>query len=346
MSAPRPTTPESPTPRATPASLTDRYVSVAMRGVAPDARADLELELRGLIDDSIDARLEAGDVDRSTAEVAALTELGDPARLAERYRGRPTHLIGPAFFHQWWGLLRLLLTIVVPIVALLAGIAEGIDGGAVGEVVSATLVAALMVAVQVSFWTTAVFAVIERVAPDAVSDDHEWTPDDLPEVATGSISLGDIAMTVVVSAITIAAMFWQRGSTLVTDDGAPVPILEPDNWSFWWPFLIALLVAEAAFAVAAFRRGRWTLASFVPYAAVQLVLTAAVLWLLSQDRFLNPEFVAQLNWSDVGDAGSILSGLIAAGVVVTTLWDIGDTYLGMRRAARGEPVSRSGACVR
>ncbi len=334
MSAPRPTT-----PRATPASLTDRYVSVAMRGVAADAMSDLELELRGLIEDSIEARLESGDIDRRSAEVAALTELGDPARLAERYRGRPTHLIGPAYFHQWWGLLRLLLTIVVPIVALLTGIGEAVGGGDVGEVVSATLVAALMVAVQVSFWTTAVFAVIERVAPDAMGDDHEWTPDDLPEVTTGSISLGDIAMTVVVSAITIAAMFWQRGSTLVTDDGEPVPILEPDNWSFWWPFLIALLVAEAAFAVAAFRRGRWTPVSFVPYAAVQLVATAAVLWLLSQDRFLNPEFVARLDWGDIGDAGSILSGLIAAGVVVTTLWDIGETYLRMRRAERGEPLS-------
>ncbi len=324
MTATRPSTP----------TLTDRYVEVAMRGAAPDARADLELELRGLIEDSIEARLDHGEPDRSAAEVEVLRELGDPALLAERYRGRPAHLIGPAYFHQWWRLLRLLLSIVVPLVALLSGIGEAVDGGDVGDVVSSTIVAALMVAVQVSFWTTAVFAVIERVEPEPQSSDDEWTPDDLPEPASGTVSLGDTAMTVVVSALTIAALLWQRGSTLVTDDGAPVPVLEPDNWSFWWPFLIALLVAEAVIAIAAFRRGRWTPASFAPYVAVQLVITAAVLWLLSQDRFLNPAFVAQLDWGDVGDPGSILSGLIAAGVVVTTLWDLGDTFLRMRRAAR------------
>ena len=324
-------------------TLTDRYVEVAMRGAAPDARADLELELRGLIDDSIEARLGSGDVDHATAEVAALTELGDPARLAERYRGRPSHLIGPAYFHQWWRLLRLLLSIVVPIVALLTGIGEAVDGGDVGEVVSATIVAALMVAVQVSFWTTAVFAVIERVEPEPPTPDREWTPDDLPEVTSGTISLGDTAMTVVVTVLTIAALFWQRSSTLVTDDGAPVAILEPDNWSFWWPFLIVLLVVEAVLAILAFRRGRWTPTLFGQYAAIQVVFAAAVLWLLSQDRFLNPEFVALLDWGDVGDPDSILNGLIAAGVVVVTLWDLVDTALSMRRANR---VSPSAASVR
>ena len=330
MTATRPSTP----------TLTDRYVEVAMRGTAPDARADLELELRGLIDDSIEARLESGDVDRPTAEVGALTELGDPTRLAERYRGRPAQLIGPAYFHQWWGLLRLLLGIVVPIVALLAGIGEAVDGGDVGEVVSSTIVTALMVAVQVSFWTTAVFAVIERVEPDPAPE-HEWTPDDLPEVTTGSVSLGDTAMTVVVTALTIAAMLWQRGSTLVTDDGAPVAILDPDNWSNWWPFLIVLLVVEAVLAVFAFRRRRWTPTLFGQYAAVQLVFAASILWLLSQDRFLNPAFVAQLDWDDVGDPGTILTGLIAVGVVVVTVWDLIDTALSMRRAQRVSPSAES-----
>ncbi len=331
MTATRPSTP----------TLTDRYVEVAMRGAAPDARADLELELRGLIDDSIEARLESGEVDRPTAEVAALTELGDPARLAERYRGRPSHLIGPAYFHQWWGLLRLLLSIVVPIVALLAGIGEAVDGGDVGEVVSSTIVAALMVAVQVSFWTTAVFAVIERVEPDPGTEAQEWTPDDLPEITTGPVSLGDTAMTVVVSALTIAAMLWQRGSTLVTVDGAPIAILDPDNWSNWWPFLIVLLVVEAALAILAFRRRRWTPILFGQYAAIQVVFAAAVLWLLSQDRFLNPAFVAQLDWDDVGDPGTILTGLIASGVLVVTVWDLIDTALSMRRAGRVSPSAES-----
>ena len=325
-------TPSDSTQRSS--TLSDRYVDVAMRGAAPRERADLELELRGLIEDAIEARLDDGGVDRSAAETEALTELGDPERLADRYRGRPTHLIGPAYFFQWRGLLKVLLGVVIPIVSFLAGVGAAADDGDVGNVIGAMIEAAFMTAVQVTFWTTLVFAVIERVEPDPVVPDSEWSPDDLPEVRSGAVSLSDTAMTVVVSALTIAAMFWQRGSTLVTDGGAPVAVLDPDNWSFWWPFLIALLAVEAVFAVVVFRRGRWTPTLFGAYAAVQVVFAASTLWLLSQDRFLNPEFVALLDWGDVGDPGSILTGLIAAGVLVVTAWDLVDTGLAIRRSRR------------
>ena len=61
----------------TTATLTDRYVDAAMRTVPEAQRADLAAELRGSIDDQIEARLGEGE-DQASAERAVLTDLGDP----------------------------------------------------------------------------------------------------------------------------------------------------------------------------------------------------------------------------------------------------------------------------
>ena len=66
-------------------TLTDRYIAEVVRGVPESQRADVEQELRASIADAV-ARAtgapggsdDAGD----SAEATALTELGDPAKLA------------------------------------------------------------------------------------------------------------------------------------------------------------------------------------------------------------------------------------------------------------------------
>src|SRR3954464_2212709 len=103
-------------------TLTDRYVSAAVRTVPEDQRSDLAAELRASIDDQVDARVEGGEP-RGSAERAVLTDLGDPDKLAAGYMDRPLYLIGPRYFLDWWRLLKLLLWIVLPCAAF--GIALG-----------------------------------------------------------------------------------------------------------------------------------------------------------------------------------------------------------------------------
>ena len=76
------------------ASLTDRYVAAALKGVQTDQREDVAAELRGSIADAVEVRTSQGE-SPDTAERAVLLELGDPTRLAAEYSGRPLYLIGP-----------------------------------------------------------------------------------------------------------------------------------------------------------------------------------------------------------------------------------------------------------
>ena len=73
-------------------TLTDRYVDAALRRLPADKRPDIDKELRASIADAVDDRVGAG-TDPAQAEVAVLTDLGDPARLAAGYADQPLHLI-------------------------------------------------------------------------------------------------------------------------------------------------------------------------------------------------------------------------------------------------------------
>ena len=325
------------------ATLTDRYIDAALRHVPAADRADLELELRGSIQDAVDARIDDGH-DPAAAEVEALTELGDPERLAAQYTGRIQQLLGPAVYGDWWRLLRLLLGIVVPIVAALAVVGAAIDGDDPLVLVGTGIGAAWATAIQVAFWTTLVFAVIERVSPGGVRERADWSPDDLPEVVERRVGVGDVAGSLITIVLTIAAMLWQRGSTLVTVDGDPVPILDPDGWSSWWPALIAVLVAEAVLTVVVFQRGAWSTLTLSLFVALQVAFLVPSLWLLSQDRFFNPAFVDAVDWGDVEDPGRLLSVLTAALIVGITAWDVAEKVWRQWRsrrpaAAPGVPVA-------
>jgi hypothetical protein len=109
----------------TTSNLTDRYVDATLRRLPSDKRPDIEKELRASIADAVDARVEAGTA-LAEAEVAVLTELGDPARLAAGYAERPLHLIGPELFLDYTRLLRTLLVTIVPIVAAVVGLVQAV----------------------------------------------------------------------------------------------------------------------------------------------------------------------------------------------------------------------------
>ncbi|MEZ5158606.1 MAG: permease prefix domain 1-containing protein, partial [Candidatus Nanopelagicales bacterium] len=217
------------------ATLTQRYVDVAVSGVPQSQRDDVAAELRASLADAVDD-LTAQGVQPDEAEVRALTDLGDPAALAERFGGRPRHLIGPAYFGHYVKLLRTLLFVVLPIVGVASLIAQALTGASPIEGVLSALGVVFQVGVQIAFWVTVVFAVLERSHTPMPT--RAWTLDDLPEVVNRRIGLGETVFGISVLTVLMWAIIWQRDHWLVTVDGVLVPVLNPAAWSPW----IALLL--------------------------------------------------------------------------------------------------------
>jgi hypothetical protein len=306
------------------ATLTDRYIWAVQRSLPEQQRADIDKELRGSIADAVDARVEAG-TDAVAAEREAIAELGDPYRLAAGYADRPLHLIGPELFPTYIRLLKVLYAIVLPCAA--GGVTLALllsQPDSIGDVMGplwATIVGAV---VHLGFWTTLVFALVERGPKGKSSVVEAWTPDRLPELPQrGDVKLADALGPAVFLLTMLGLVLWQQFMPVVrSGDGAPLPMLDADLWSLWLPVLFGIALLEVGFAVVVWRVGRWTAPLAVVNAILAIVPASILVWLFTTDRVINPAWAAQLELTDLVAPGGVLAvigAFISAGVAA---WDI------------------------
>lgn len=311
--------------------LTDRYVHAATRFVTDDdERTELDLELRERIADTIDD-LRARGLEESAAERQALTELGDPLRLAAEYRSRPMHLIGPRYYFIWLRLLVTLLAIVPAIIAVIDALAGAGAGESAANVLASAVATALSVAVHIAFWTTLVFALIERAAPDGTKE-TEWTPDRLPELPTSGAARErtDLIASLVFLVTMAVLLVWQPFFV----GGERLAVLDPDLWPWWGGALLALIALEAVQAVWVYLRG-WTWPAAGATVALSVAFGAILIWLLTTDRLFNPAFIDHVGWNP-GWIESATPFFVTVAVVIVA-WESIDALV--KAGRRGRTVS-------
>ncbi|GAA3642636.1 permease prefix domain 1-containing protein [Microbacterium awajiense] len=312
-------------------TLTERYVAAAMRTVPDDQRDDLAAELRTSIDDQIDARVDGGEP-RERAEREVLTALGDPDKLAAGYTGRPLQLIGPQYFLDWKRLVTVLLWIVVPLAALGIALGQTLSGAGVGAIIGSAVGGAITVAVHLVFWTTFVFALVERYQRPA-GPLTTWTVDHLPEPRQSGTGVGEVIGGVVALLAATAALMWDHFVGFVP--GIPVSFVAPELWPAGVTYALIVLALDALLLLVVHVVRRWT----IPLAAIAIVLNLALavpaLWLLATGQLVNPEFFPTIipsGGEQVGRIVTIVAGFVIAG---TCVWDIIDTVRKTVAARRG-----------
>lgn len=313
-------------------TLTDRYVDAAMRTVREDQRADLAAELRGSIDDQIEARIAEG-ADPGSAERAVLTDLGDPDLLAAGYTGRQLHLIGPRYYLDWWRLLKLLLWIVLPCTALGVGLAQVLQGATVGETIGSAVVAVLTAALHVAFWTTLVFVVLERTGHETMTS-GQWTPDRLPEPRQRGAGFGDMITSIAFLLIMAAVILWDHFIGLVPTQRG-LSFLDDGLWPWWIMALFLVMAMEAVLAIAVYGVGRWTVPLAVANGILNLLIAVPALWLLAEGRLINPDFFPTIIEGSSGETvQTIIVTIVAFVIVGVAIWDTTDAALKAARARR------------
>lgn len=317
-------------------TFTERYIAQTVKSLPPAAQNDVRDELEASIADAVEARVDQGET-RESAERAVLTELGDPGVLAAGYADRPLHLIGPRYFLVWWRLLKLLLWIVPPIAAAGVGIAKVLEFATIGETIGAMVVVIIQVIVNLGFWTTLVFAILERTVP---TPDVAWTVDQLPETVENRPGLSEMIGSILFLVLATAAILWDALRGFIRPEGEALPILDPELWPWWMTALFALMAAELLLAIGVYLAGRWNVA----FAAINTVLAIAfavpALYLLVSGQLVNPEFLQYLATDHADDLANANAGaaeqggvlriigvLFGAVIVGSVVWDIIDGWL-------------------
>ena len=314
-------------------TYTDRYVTAAARAVPDSAQADLRAELKASIADAVEARVDAGE-SPETAERAVLTGLGDPERLAAQYADRPLYLIGPGYYLMWRRLTGTLLSIVPPIVGVVMAVVGVLAGDGLGTIAWSVVTTVLMVIGAVAFWTTLAFAVVERSAGRSADDQTPWSPDSLPAVKPTQSGLSELVATLCVIALVVALVVWDHVHGFVDADGQPVPVLDPGLWPWAIAGLFVVLLLDAVLAVAIYRRGCWTVRLAVANAVLSLAFALPALWLLAQDRLINPALISDVVTPVSTELAQALPAVVAIGIVLVTAIDIGDAAVKAVRARR------------
>ncbi|NMO56848.1 hypothetical protein HH310_37460 [Actinoplanes sp. TBRC 11911] len=315
-------------------TLVDRYVYTALRRVPEQQRADIDRELRASIEDAVEARVEAGEA-REQAIENTLTDLGDPSRLADNYANRPQFLIGPELFPVWRRLMTMMFTIVLPVVVAVTVIVQLFDDPDFGKVIGGAIGTILTVGAHLAFWTTALFAVVERTGYGKAELRTTWSLKDLPRYEPGAMSRMQLAAFLVWPVIVVAALVLQQFT--FTD----VPVLDPELWSFWLPLLIVVTALRGAWGVWVYRLRTWTRASAVANAVLVLAAAIPLIWLLATDQLFNPAF-APLADAGLGEDKQWITVVAIAGVGLSALWDVVDTTIRIERSMRGLPTKVAG----
>ncbi|MEV0895632.1 permease prefix domain 1-containing protein [Actinoplanes sp. NPDC049802] len=312
-------------------TLIDRYVFTVLRRVPEQQRSDIERELRTSIEDAVDARVDGGQP-REAAIEQTLLELGDPDRLADGYADRPRYLIGPVFYPAWQRIIILLLSTILPLVVTIVVVIRILDDASIGEVIGSAVSTTLTAGAHMVFWVTLTFAILERTGvARAELRGRSWSLDDLPRYEPGLQTPAQLGAALGWVVLVIAAIVLQQFA--FTEE----PVLDPANWSFWWPYLIGVLILEGVYAVWLYRRGTWTHTVTIVNAVLAAMFAIPVTWLAVNERFFNPEWIATLDWGAT-DPLAWLTGITVSIAVGGALYDIIDVAIRVERARRGLPT--------
>jgi hypothetical protein len=335
MTTPTPSTSESGT---TSGALTDSYISATLRSVPRRQRAEIERELRASIADDVEGRIEQG-ASPKDAEFAALDELGEPARLAANYSGRPLTLIGPNTFTGYVATLKIVVGATVPIV-LIALVAVGLSQHhPLATTIAGALSVGVTVAVYLAVCLTIAFALIDRAATRNVGPARRggiWSPKYLPvDNRPAQKSWGESVASVIFTVILVAAVAIQRTeSPVATSGGVPIQILAPSLWDFWLPYFLVVLLLGVALDFVRLGIGRWhpvttamgtllTLAGAVPFIA-----------LAYESKIVNPALWHAVGHTEWTTPGNWLSLIIAIFVGLVALGNVIDEWRRGSRARR------------
>lgn len=238
--------------------LVERYVHQVGRYLPKKERADIEKELRSLIQDQLDDRF--GPSPATTDVASVLTELGEPRQMAASYH-REQYLVGPDLYpymmltlrHVW--ILAPSFVLFLNIFGALASWRQDIWPGLVVET--------LLALVQITFTFSAVvvlaFAIIQRIAMRLDRKPADFNPLRLPETDDPRAVDRFEAVFGVVVGILITLLFafflYAGGLTLrlnLSDPGDAIPVP-----AIWLLFFISSGSAMTLLHVLVLWRNRW-----------------------------------------------------------------------------------------
>ena len=349
-------------------NLIERYLYDVVRRLPEKQRKDIEEELRTLIEDMLEER--KGDGGAEEVE-AVLSELGDPAKLAMKYRGEEAHLIGGEYYPIYCQILKLglicvgvgvTISAVVHWIVQLPAQEEGMNGVVNGVVDGFVSLGSLPEALLAAFGlVTLVFFVMERNQVK-LQKREPWSLERLTQIPSAkavipkSDSIVGVFFGVLVMVVFIVLPefigYWGKNA-----DGELVAV-SAFNLSIWSKVIPLFVISFSAGVVDDLVKlivGHYNRTVMYVSIVCSVISVVTVTILLKGHEIFNLHFVEELSaitgetfsakydilthWQ-TGIANRVLPNFFLAVIVLITLLDLAVTvYRTLRYGQRGKEVS-------
>ncbi|MBT2684702.1 hypothetical protein [Bacillus sp. ISL-37] len=165
--------------------MIEKYIYAVTHRLPQSQRADIAMELRGLIEDMLGERTNGRPTSQEDVE-GVLLELGHPKDLAEKYRGSKRYLIGPELFHPYLTVLKIVFFALLVAMSVVFVIESMVEPRSVIEHIFGFVTSVISASMQAFVWITVGFAIAQYkgVAPNEgmAEENEKWSPSDLPPV--------------------------------------------------------------------------------------------------------------------------------------------------------------------
>ncbi len=274
--------------------LIERYIHEVGRHLPRQQRADVQAELRSLLQDMVEdqaqTKVEKADED---IVVGVLQEFGHPEKVAASYQSRPQYLIGPNLFP----IFKLVLTIVT------IGFFTVMVGSVMlsmrnSETFLADVTQALVEAMPgiigglfSAFGSIViVFAILERIIPEEefIQDETQvWDPHKLPAADKAQeLNQGELAAGIVFGVIFLMLLNnfpqWAKWIVFDNDELLTGALLSANFYENLLPWVNLLLLVSLAVDLYKLRLGWRTQVSRVMDIGVALLTTVVIYLLISR----------------------------------------------------------------
>lgn len=297
----------------------ERYIHAVTQRLPQSQRGDIAEELHGLIDDMLEERTDGQEPDNTDIQ-EVLLELGPPAKLAERYRGTPRWLIGPALYDHWLSVLKIVTISIVFSLSAAFAVQTTLNPLEILDHFVDYIVGFITVPVQGAGWITLTFALIERYGGHhAEKASAAWKPSDLPPIPAKArrIRRTDPLVSIFFLVLLGVAITSQFFGVYMFKNGqfvAVVNFLDPGQTGAYLPLIFVLLGLFILKELLKLTAGVWSMKLAVSVAAINVLALVIIGVIILGQTFWNPYFMEGLVQGGMVEPGT------EAYVTVSKVW--------------------------
>ncbi|MGN1147348.1 MAG: HAAS signaling domain-containing protein [Lachnospiraceae bacterium] len=345
--------------------LIERYLYDVTRRLPEKQRQDIEEELRTLIEDMLEERQE-NEKDAESNIKDVLEELGEPAKLAAKYRGEDAHLIGGEYYPLYCQILKVVLICVGAGVAVSAIVSffitastESMDGIIRSVQDGFISLAEIPMALIQTFGVVTLFFFLLEKYQVKLQGAVSWDVSRLPQIPCKKavIPKGD-SITGIVFSILIAIIFicapefmgaWVKGSN---GELVAVSVFNLSIWNRVLPLFLIAFFMGVVDGLVQLIVGYYNLTVMCVNIACNLISMVVTIILFKGYELWNSDFVKEISsitgetfsgeydimahWNTGFGNGMHWSDIFLAAIICFTMLDMGITvYRTLRYGLKG-----------